>query len=74
MERVEEIVKHPGYDDIVVETYEAVDDNTGDTNSHEVGGNGVPRHNGAPPCGLAKGEFKVEERDAKNKQHDGVGN
>ena len=74
MERVEEIVEHPGYDDIVVEAYETVDDEARYSDSDEVRGDHEPRHDSALTSGLAEGELQVEERDTKNKQHDGVRN
>ena len=74
MEGVEKIVKHPSDDDTVVDTYETVDDEAGYAYSDKVRGDGVPCHYRTLFGGLAKGELQVEERDAKNKQHDGIGN
>ena len=74
MERVEEIVEHPGDDNIVIEAYKTVDNEARYSNSHKIRGDCEPRHDGALTSGLAEGELQVEERDTKNKQHDGVGN
>ena len=74
MEGIEEIKEDPGDDDTVVDTDKTVDNEAGYSDSDEVRGDRVPRHYRALFGGLAKGELQVEERDTKNKQHDGVGN
>ena len=74
MEGIEEIEEDPGDDDAVVDADETVDDEARYSNSDEVRGDRVPRHYRALLGGLAKGELQVEERDTKNKQHDGVRN
>ena len=73
MEGVEEVIKHPGNDEVVVDTDEAVDDKAGYSNANKVWGEGVPRHDGSFHGGLTEGELQVKERDTKNKEHDGVG-
>ncbi len=74
MEGIEEIKEDPGDDDAVVDADETVDDEAGYTDADQVRGDGVPCHYRALLGGLTKGELQVEERNTKNKQHDGVGN